>query len=741
MHAPAKSRKSKSAQGKAVTFGQCQLVTDHAKLTISLAQDHQGKFYACYRLHYAADLKLKDEHESLTPSVCPKFSTEAEAVEECLIRTMRILEARQELLVKSNLAGKAQLLDPLGAMVEKASTSELVKQCLAGKVSLETGSKSEVGTGKSDAPKSPSSDLPSPNSDLLPIPLEKLHDHPGNPDPSENEILTMTQWLLDEKQQEPLTVRERPDDPDRYEVLAGKTRLAAARRLGWSELLCRVRNDLADDAAAARFAMKNNVMRREENPLRKIRWAAHYIEQGLGNVKDAGEVYGWSETHTRSMLGLLKLPAEWLSRVEAGEIAPTVAIRLNPFAEVKPVMAQLSQWWKEAWRRKRMCEKDGIAAQIAAAVAEATRPIETGVKRDYGYSLGHDHPRLFKLTNTDETHLQIVSLPIGKNGKLMRVALNTKAYDALQIPLIKEKLAAAKSGGGKKGTKAKGKPQDKLTPAQAKKEAERKRKEADEQLATRLIEWRHRMLRLGIAQLVTGMSSGNATLMFLAQWATSACTELSPGSYSGRAPLAQLKEIARMIVNGKREPLPYAISAESLYDSLARLDSGRDDDVADWQDFSQSVLQLILWPRLPVPSAVAQVPGDGIGSFTAELPWGTHIPLLPHHTIEAIAKRMGISLADEWKRGAGEKSQQREMIEVFLQLHNREQLNDLAAEICISRQSPDARPLPAMTYVKEQKTKTAAIEALLSLHTKATPLKAPSCLAPPARAAKSKRKK
>lgn len=532
------------------------------------------------------------------------------------------------------------------------------------------------------------------------IPLDKLHDHPGNPDPTPAEVQEMAVWLQTEPQQEPLAVRPMDDPLGHYEVLCGKTRLAAARKLNWSTIECRVRCDLTDDIAAALFAATNNSRRRVETPIRKAAWVRYLIDQGMSTA-DAGKHFGWSRSFASQMIGLLRLPDVWKERVASGDMPATAAVRLNPYAEQPTLMAAFDgEYRANEWRREQFRDKGTVASAIQGVLKSVTRPVEPNVKHEYGYDLGWSHPRYFKLTPEIEQQLEIVELPLGPNGKMQRVATNAKAYDALQVPLIKERMEKQKAGKSPK-TKAAASGA-KLSPKEAAAEAKRKRTEADERLGKWIdTEWRPAFLRLCAAQAVRAIESGDWRLRLLYGWLVE-CVGNGMGCHAW-----PYQAIAAAAVQSNDRYRP-DMDRWRLDQLLAGVD--RDGDpVRQCEERDRECLALLLWPRVaegtPLPEYAFHV--------SAESPFGKRLPPISNEAIDRVCELLEVKLADGWMlaargRGSSVATEQRELVAALLDRMTSDQLRDLAIEW-----------IPAgakRVQIIGTKTKGGLVDGLLGLH-------------------------
>jgi ParB/RepB/Spo0J family partition protein len=286
---------------------------------------------------------------------------------------------------------------------------------------------------------------------LVDIPLEKLHNHPANPDPSEAEIQQMVEWLrADGRQEEPIVVRPHVgadlDGVSHYQILGGKRRYLAAQRLGWPTLRAVIRHDLAKDTQGALLTIvRSNAHRHEDTPIRQAELLQTLLRAGLSR-EQAGREFGLqTAAAVTAKIGLLKLPEVWQQRIISGEMSQSAAIGIVPYADCPTIMAAFEDVWKSEINRDDFLHKDRQRSVILDVVAELTRPIKPDSSQPYNGATYYRAPecsrpnwyqRCFDLTPELEQSLQIVELPIGKNGAKIPRALNVQEYDRLNLAAI-----------------------------------------------------------------------------------------------------------------------------------------------------------------------------------------------------------------------------------------------------------------------------------------------------------------
>lgn len=117
---------------------------------------------------------------------------------------------------------------------------------------------------------------------------------------------------------QPLVVRRRDDDPERYEIIAGERRWRAAHIAGLSTVPAVVR-ELADDAAMA-IALIENIQREDLNPLEVSAALKRLIEEYGMTHAACAEAVGRSRASVSNLLRLADLNTDVADRLRAGEI-------------------------------------------------------------------------------------------------------------------------------------------------------------------------------------------------------------------------------------------------------------------------------------------------------------------------------------------------------------------------------------------------------------------------------------
>ena len=403
---------------------------------------------------------------------------------------------------------------------------------------------------------------------------------------------------------------------------------------------------------------------------------------GGGMTRDqAGHVFGLtSESGCKNALRLLQLPDSIKQLIIAGEIPERAARALVPYAAAPAVMNAIAEELASP-------DKFEFLAHLASgeqpwaidqAISEYTRPISSDLNFQHPYPAGAQ-PCLFDW-GRHESELQIVDLPaiVGFDSKTRpdkiesrRFALNTKLWDKLQSPLLRDAEEARKKRNGSTTKGAATAASDKKpTPAQVKVEEKRRAAEADRRLDTFTLDWTQRLLRCAIA----GRSHEDDLVAKTIGWLTSCCMCGMGVSlrYHADAALAECQlpmpkghgMVDQLAVIGK---LPKKLSAESAQKPF---------------DLLNAYWRLILWP-------VTTLIGDGASKSrmtpAGELP--DRLIGINAGEVFSLAAIAGVSVETAWKAGATESSDERRLIAVWLCRHTKAQLHKLRLELNVTEGS------------------------------------------------------
>ena len=118
---------------------------------------------------------------------------------------------------------------------------------------------------------------------------------------------------------QPITVRRTPDDPARYELIAGERRWRAAKAAGLGTVPAIVRE--ADDADSAQLALIENIQREDLNPIERARALRDLVDRHGMTQERVARAVGVSRSSVANTLRLLDLPDEIIGMVRDGVLS------------------------------------------------------------------------------------------------------------------------------------------------------------------------------------------------------------------------------------------------------------------------------------------------------------------------------------------------------------------------------------------------------------------------------------
>jgi ParB/RepB/Spo0J family partition protein len=231
-------------------------------------------------------------------------------------------------------------------------------------------------------------------------------------------------------------VAVRPLDGDRFALVAGEHRLAAARELGWSSIAA-VITDQADGASGDQGA--ENVLRKTLTPLEEARAVERMLADGY-TVDGAATVLGWHKRRVTARSRILELPETAQTLVGTGEI-PVAGI--DAMLEIQAVSPKLV----------------ALVAEVIAEAAVEGNQLGAQLARDPGWLvrqvLSHRPGELFAaLAGGTLYQDQIAELKLGKEtsalyaeAKTLHGQLDRYAYGPPPVRIGEAEIDQARAAG------------------------------------------------------------------------------------------------------------------------------------------------------------------------------------------------------------------------------------------------------------------------------------------------------
>jgi ParB family chromosome partitioning protein len=127
---------------------------------------------------------------------------------------------------------------------------------------------------------------------------------------------------------QPIVVRSRGD---RYQLIAGQRRLAAAKRLGWQQVPARVLD--VEDRQMAEIAIVENLQRRDLDALEKAASFKQYLSTWGCTQEELARRLSIDRSHVANLIRLLELPASVQSKLREGKLSMGHARALLPLGD------------------------------------------------------------------------------------------------------------------------------------------------------------------------------------------------------------------------------------------------------------------------------------------------------------------------------------------------------------------------------------------------------------------------
>ncbi len=171
---------------------------------------------------------------------------------------------------------------------------------------------------------------------LMRIDVDLLHPSPYQTrrPPSQERLIELGNLLVQQGQLTPCLVRPLPA-VEGFELIGGHTRTAAAKSLGWHQMLCRLVE--CDDATARRLVLIDNVSHEGLTIIEQAQalqgLVDDYAAAGRSQRQLAVDI-GLPQSEISNLVRMLKLPEVWQERVITEEISKTQARELLPWVDV-----------------------------------------------------------------------------------------------------------------------------------------------------------------------------------------------------------------------------------------------------------------------------------------------------------------------------------------------------------------------------------------------------------------------
>lgn len=459
-------------------------------------------------------------------------------------------------------------------------------------------------------------------SSIVPSPFQPRKDFP------QEEIAELAETIASLGQLQPVLVRQ---VGDHYELVDGERRWRAVKSLGYDSIRAEVHD--FTDAEARAIVLVSALQRKELNAIEEARAFRAAIDAGdVPGPSELARRLGVSQGHVSNRLRLLELPESVQKKVISREIPPTHARSLLPLKEHPKVIEAVVKAAIDP-KADEPPTLEEFRRDVYYAAEEKFREVNSRrYDRSRGRSIEPWNP-----TDEERAQLGIITLE-GWAGKAVEFATNTKLFDQIENEREKKREERVAKRAAKNQGASKGKDTAKLTPVERKRAEEeeaRRKEEQAKQFAKRLYEWKISWLAYLIADELPRASEGELLRLLpllAAEWCGSA--------------------------SDMGEWLAAAIEAAGGTVKKRKHGYGHD---------------------LFAAAAEVLAPENVAAEFVAKCFWDTNrgpSNVVPAEDVEAVAEHLGIDLAERWAD-----EQAGPLSEAFWNLHTKEQLQELAAEL------------------------------------------------------------
>ncbi len=177
---------------------------------------------------------------------------------------------------------------------------------------------------------------------------------------------------------QPLLVRPAPQQPGRYEIVAGERRWRAAQRANVHEVPVHVTN--LTDSEVLEVALIENLQRQDLSPVDEARGYRRLMDEFGHTQERLAEIVGKSRTHVSNMIRILTLPPAVLDLLDSGKISLGQVRPLIGLAEAEVCAQQIikrglnarqAERFAKGFGRHKLKGRQGLKDADTAALEES----------------------------------------------------------------------------------------------------------------------------------------------------------------------------------------------------------------------------------------------------------------------------------------------------------------------------------------------------------------------------------
>ena len=153
------------------------------------------------------------------------------------------------------------------------------------------------------------------------VPIELIFPNPDQPRRTfdEDKLSELTESIRSKGIFQPLIVRQRPDNNQQYEIVAGERRWRAAQRANLHQVPVIVRE--FNDTEVLEIAIIENIQRADLNPVEEAAGYRQLMDRFGHTQEKLAEALGKSRSHIANLLRLLNLPTDVQGYLVSGQLS------------------------------------------------------------------------------------------------------------------------------------------------------------------------------------------------------------------------------------------------------------------------------------------------------------------------------------------------------------------------------------------------------------------------------------
>ncbi len=189
------------------------------------------------------------------------------------------------------------------------------------------------------------------------------------------DLESLTQSVRDKGILQPILVRPNPDDPKKFELIAGERRWLAAQAAKLHEIPVVIR-DMGDEDALE-IALIENLQRQDLSPLEEAEAFRRLMDEFKHTQETVSRIVGMSRSHVANTLRLLSLPAAVKEMIDQGALTAGHARALLKAADPEALAKEIIARGLNVRESERMGKTRPKKPKAGAAADADGKPVDT----------------------------------------------------------------------------------------------------------------------------------------------------------------------------------------------------------------------------------------------------------------------------------------------------------------------------------------------------------------------------